>query len=249
MTLLPSLIGMKEVYAVENTSTSPILSHLEEMRTRLIIVGISFLLCFALSFAVVGDIYSFLIRDLEDELAILGPGDIIWIYMALSAVIAIIPMIPLGAYQVWSFVAPGLTREEKRSTLSYIPLFFFLFIAGLSFGFFIIFPLIMDFLLGLADSRFQTLFTVDRYFRFMFRTVIPIAFLFELPAVVMFATQLGLIHSRQLQRYRKYAYFVLIAMAVLVTPPDFITPLLVCIPLFLLYEASVFFAKLIERKK
>lgn len=83
----------------------------------------------------------------------------------------------------------------------------------------------------------------------MFRTVIPVAFLFELPAAVMFGAQLGIINSQQLHTYRKYAYFVLIVLAVLVTPPDFITPLLVCVPLFLLYEASIFFAKIIERKK
>lgn len=139
----------------KNTEVSPILTHLEELRRRLILLGGAFIVFFALSFMFVGDVYSFLIRDLEDQLAILGPGDIVWVYMALSAIIAFIPTVPLAAHQVWSFVAPGLTKEEKRSTLSYIPLFFFLFITGLAFGFFIIFPLVMNFLLGLPLISFK----------------------------------------------------------------------------------------------
>src|SRR5690625_2195961 len=94
--------------------------------------------------------------------------------------------------QIWLFINPALTRQERKASLPYIPAIFLLFIAGLAFCYFMFIKLILPFILSLNDDMFNELFTVDRYFKFLFRVTIPFALLFELPIIVMFLTSLGI---------------------------------------------------------
>ena len=142
-----------------------------------------------------------------------------------------------------------MVEHEKKATLAFIPGLFFLFMAGLCFSFFIIFPMVMSFLEGLAESQFQTMYTVTGYFTFMFRLTVPIAVVFELPAVVMFLTRLGLINPQQLRKSRKYAYFILIVLSVLLSPPDFLSDVLIMLPMLLLYEISIILSSWVNRKQ
>ncbi|WP_017729401.1 twin-arginine translocase subunit TatC, partial [Halalkalibacterium ligniniphilum] len=107
---------------------------------------------------------------------------------------------------------------------------------------------VMDFLLAISSEQFETMFTVDRYFRFMFYMTVPLAFLFQLPAIILFLTRLGIINPNQLVKARKYAYFVLIVLSVLITPADFLSDLMVMIPLLMLYELSVTLSRFVYRK-
>src|SRR5699024_5316508 len=105
------------------------------------------------------------------------------------------------------------------------------------------------FLLNLNDGMFNELFTVDRYFRFLLRMTLPFALLFEIPVIIMFLTSLGVITPQFLRKMRKYAYFILLIVGALVTPPDVILQLTVAIPLFLLYEISIYLSVIVFRKK
>ncbi|PLT35268.1 twin-arginine translocase subunit TatC [Bacillus sp. V5-8f] len=226
-----------------------LIEHLDELRKRLIITAVSFVVFFILAFIYVEDIYKWLVRDLEVKLMVLGPSDIIWVYFMLASVIAIAATIPVFALQLWLFVKPALMPNEIKVTLSYIPALFFLFIAGLSFGYFIIFPTVLNFLVDLGGDLFVTNFTADKYFRFVMNMTIPFAILFELPAIAMFLTSIGIINPYVLQKLRKYAYFVLILIAITVTPPDFMSDFLVTVPLLLLYEISITLSKVVFRRK
>ncbi|WP_332630973.1 twin-arginine translocase subunit TatC [Halalkalibacter flavus] len=234
---------------MEQTSSMPVVNHLEELRTRIIIIGLGFVAFFILSFIYVKEIYEFLIKDIDHKLTILSPVDVIWAYMMISVVVALTFSIPLITYQIWKYVSPGLKKEERSAGLFYIPIFLLLFILGLCFGFYIIFPLVMNFLMSMVDGQFETMFTIDRYFKFMFSLTVPIALLFELPAVVLFLTKIGLITPKALVVTRKYAYFALVCVSVFITPPDFLSDVLVIIPLLLLYEVSITLSRVIYRKK
>ncbi|RFU66063.1 twin-arginine translocase subunit TatC [Peribacillus glennii] len=226
-----------------------LIEHLDELRKRLIITAICFVVFFILGFIYVEEIYKWFVRDLEVKLMVLGPSDIIWVYFMLASIIAIAATIPVFAMQLWLFVKPALMPQEIRVTLSYIPALFFLFIAGLAFGYFVIFPTVLNFLVDLSGDLFVTNFTADKYFRFVMNMTIPFAVLFELPAIAMFLTSIGIINPYVLQKLRKYAYFVLVLIAITITPPDFMSDFLVTVPLLLLYEISISLSKVVFRRK
>jgi sec-independent protein translocase protein TatC len=226
-----------------------LIGHLEELRKRIIITLGTFILLLILSLIYVQNIYNWLVQDLPVKLAILGPSDILWVYMMLASVIAIAGTIPIAAHQIWLFVRPALKENERKVTLVYIPALFILFILGICFGYFVIFPIVFNFLLSLSEDMFMTFFTTEKYFRFMIYMTLPFGILFELPVIIMFLTSLGVLNPYRLQQVRKYAYFVLILTAVLITPPDFLSDILVIIPLLFLYECSVLLSKVVYRRK
>lgn len=226
-----------------------LVDHLEEMRKRIILSALAFLFFFGVGFIYVNDIYIWFVKDLDAKLLVLGPGDIIWIYFIIAAVVAVAGTIPVFAAQIWLFVKPALKTKERKITLTYIPALFILFLAGLAFGYFVILPMIFRFLIQLGDDMFVTNFTVERYFRFMMNMTLPFGVLFEMPVVAMFLTSLGIVNPFVLARIRKYAYFVLIIIAVFITPPDFMSDFIVTLPLLLLYEISINLSKVVYRKK
>ncbi|MFY0781015.1 twin-arginine translocase subunit TatC [Peribacillus simplex] len=230
----------KEIHLIE---------HLDELRQRIIKVVSAFILFFIGAFIFVQDIYNWLIRDLDGKLVVLGPSDILWVYMAISCVFAIAATIPIAAYQTWKFIAPALTKDESKVTLRFIPGLFILFIFGICFGYFVLFPIVLGFLMSMSAGQFETMFTADKYFRFIINLILPFGFLFEMPLAVMFLTRLGILNPVRLARARKHSYFVLIVVSILITPPDFISDILVIIPLLVLYELSVTISKVVYKQR
>ncbi|MFJ7725650.1 twin-arginine translocase subunit TatC [Neobacillus sp. NPDC097160] len=224
-----------------------LVDHLEELRKRIIISALAFVAFFIVGFIYVDDIYRWFVGD--TKLMVLGPSDIMWIYFMLATVVAVAGTIPVLALQIWLFVKPALRPIERKITLSYVPALFFLFISGLAFGYFAIFPMVLNFLVNIGQDMFVTNFTAERYFSFIMNMTLPFGVLFELPVVVMFLTSLGIINPFVLSKIRKYAYFVLIIIAVVITPPDFMSDFVVTLPLLLLYEVSINLSKFVYRKR
>lgn len=225
------------------------IEHLSELRNRLIVTAIFFIAFFVVGFIYIKDIYWFFVNDIDMELTAISPTEIIWIYFSMAGLVAIVGTLPILTYQIWAFIKPALLPHERKATIGYIPAIFILFICGLVFGYFVFVELIIPFLLSLNDGMFNIMFTVDRYFKFLFHITIPIAVLFELPIVVMFLTSLGILTPDFMTKNRKYAYFVLVVIGVLLTPPDYILQLVVAVPLILLYEVSIQLAKIVYRRK
>ena len=226
-----------------------LLDHLDELRKRLMIVVGAFLVFFIGIFIFVRDIYDWFTRDLEMTLAVLGPLDIIIIYFMLAAVLALALTVPVLILQIWLFVKPALTKKEQKATIIYIPASFILFAGGLAFGYFVVMPIVLSFLLDLGAGTFQTMFTADKYFQFILRMTLPFSILFEMPLVVMFLTSIGVITPQGMRANRKYAYFALIVVSVLISPPDFVSDILVIVPLLFLYEVSINMSVLVFRRK
>lgn len=223
--------------------------HLSELRNRIIVIAVFFVLFFVLGFIYVKDIYGFFVNDLPFDLNVISPGEIIWIYFTMAGLIAVIGTIPILLLQIWLFIRPGLTSIERKASVVYIPAAFLLFIAGLAFGYIIFIKLILPFLLSLNDGMFTELFTVDKYFKFLLRVTIPFAILFEIPILSMFLTRIGILTPDFMRKTRKYAYFILIIIGAVVTPPDFVLQIIVAIPLILLYEVSIYLSRIVYRKK
>ncbi|HLR01486.1 MAG TPA: twin-arginine translocase subunit TatC [Virgibacillus sp.] len=228
-----------------------VISHISELRNRLIVTAIFFVLFFFIGFYYVKDIYAFFEHDFDFDfkLTILSPGEIIWIYFTIAGIVALICTLPVIMLQLWLFISPGLKSNEKKATLAYIPATFLLCVGGLVFGYFLFIKLILPFLLSLNNDMFQEMFTVSKYFKFLFRITIPFAILFEIPIISMFLTSLGIMTPQFMRKTRKYAYFILLIVGALVTPPDIFLQLVVAVPLFIIYEISIYLSSVVYRKK
>jgi len=232
----------------QDPNSMSVIGHLGELRTRLIRTLLSFLASMAAAFLYVRDLYDWLVRGLDDKLVVLGPSDVLWVYLLLSGVAALTVTMPVAAWHAWRFVSPALGGRVRRRTAFYIPALALLFLAGLAFGYFVLFPVMLDFMNRMAAEQFETLYTAQKYFTFMIHMTVPFGFLFELPAVVLFLTRIGVLNPARLARMRKSAYFILVIVAVSITPPDIVSDIIVIVPLLLLYEVSVALSKAASRR-
>src|SRR5690606_9204550 len=124
------------------------------------------------------------------------------------------------------------------------PYSFLLFIAGLLFSYYILFPNLMKFMMNLSERlNIQQTIGINEYFSFLFKLVIPFGFIFQLPVVMLFLARLGILNPALMVKFRKYSYFVLFVFAVLLSPPDLVSYILFSIPLFVLYEFSIVIAR------
>ncbi|SFA74745.1 sec-independent protein translocase protein TatC [Lentibacillus halodurans] len=233
----------------QNEKEMNVVGHLSELRNRLIVTAVVFVIFFAAGFMYIEEIYGFIEADLPFKLSVTGLTDLISVYLTLAGVIAITGTLPILCLQIWLFIKPGLTRPEQKVTLMYVPVIFILFVTGIVFGYLIFVELVIPFLLSLNDGMFNEIFTYDRYFKLLFRIVIPFALFFEIPIIAMFLTRLGIITPHFMRKMRKYAYLILVIVGALITPPDFVLQIVVAIPLVLLYEISIFLSQIIYRKK
>jgi len=179
-----------------------------------------------------------------------SPWDSVRIFVQVSFLAGLCFALPFALFQLWLFVKPGLTELEQKATLRYIPGASFLFLTGIAFGYFVIFPMAFRFTIAVTQSLGLTeTYGVAQYFSFLFNIVLPMSLLFQLPVVVMFLTQIRLINPMRLKKLRKAAYLLLIIIATFVTPPDLISDVLVAAPLILLYEASVLLSARLYRRQ
>lgn len=235
-----------------NEKVEGLLDHLDELRKRLILTGITFVLFFFVAFAYTKDIYKFFTRPLavhHIKLQVLRPGETISIFFKISLIAALICTIPIIATQIWLFVKPALKKIEQRAALKYIPALFIFFIVGISFGYFVVFPMLLDFVVNFGDGLFNLQYTPTDYFSFLINMTLPFGFLFEMPLIMMFLTTIGIINPNLLAKARKISYFVLVCVAVVITPPDPISDISVSIPLLLLFEISVIASKFVYKRK
>jgi sec-independent protein translocase protein TatC len=224
-------------------------AHLSELRNRLVVSALFFVAFFIISFIYVDDILNFFLNDFDFKLTLIGVGEIVWISITVAGIVAIAGTIPILAFQLWMFIKPGLTPKERRASLAFIPAIFLLFLAGLVVGYIMFIKLILPFLLSLNTGLFNEMFTAEKYFKFLFRVTLPFAIIFEIPIIAMFLTSLGLLTPSFMRKSRKYAYFILVIISTMVTPPDFFLPIVVSIPFFLLYEISILLSSSVYRKK
>ena len=226
-----------------------IIEHLVEFRKRLLAIVICFSLVFCLSLLFANQVYQYITQGFNQKLIVLGPNDILWIYLRLASLMAFSLTLPYTVYQVWCFVRPALKTEEAGAIFVYIPATFICFIVGLAFGFYFVAPALLQVLLGLGENLFETQLTAQNYLDFVFQTSLPLALIFELPVIIAFLTSIGLIGPELLVSYRRYAYFILLVLAVILTPADFISDLAMTVPLILLYEVSIGISKWIIKRR
>lgn len=226
--------------------------HIAEIRKRLILIIIFFIIALIGSLFIAEPIILFLQQREETlilELNAFRLADPLAVYLKMAFVIAVVLTSPVILYHLWAFISPGLYEKERKATLSYIPIAVLLFLVGISFSYFILFPFVVRFMANLSNHlEVNLVIGINEYFDFLFQMTLPFGFLFQLPVIILFLTRLGIINPHLLSRFRKYAYFILLVIAALITPPDVLSHMMVTLPLFLLYEISIWISKLAFRK-
>lgn len=235
-----------------NEQQQSIIEHLEELRGRLFKTAIFFIVAIFVGFYTAEPIIRYI--KLTDEasqftLHAFKVTDPLSVYLTVTLLVAMLITSPLLLYQLWAFATPGLYESERKATLKYIPYSVILFLGGISFGYFVLFPFVMKFMTGLAtDLEILPTIGINDFFTFLFKLVIPFGFIFQLPVIALFFSRIGLLDPKLMIKFRKYSYFVLFVIAVLLAPPDVISYIIISIPLFILYEISIKIAQFGYRK-
>jgi sec-independent protein translocase protein TatC len=223
----------------------PVSEHIRELRSRIIWVIIFFFLTFILGVVYAKEIFEWIRQDSIQQLSLytFSPGQALKVWMQIGFICAVVLTLPFILYHIWQFVRPGLKSNEQKSILLYIPASILLFIGGISFGYFVLFPYLIQFLMGLNQLLgLQEMYNVYEYFSFMVNIVLPLGFLFELPVIILFLTRIRLVTPHRLMKLRRFAYLAIVVLAAVITPPDVISAIIVAIPLILLYELSILLA-------
>ena len=234
----------------------PLTAHLAELRSRLIWCMLAlaggFIVCYALSDKIVAALQSPLVlvgQPLKVPLQIIAPAEAFVTYIKVGLIAGLFLVLPLMLYQLWKFVAPGLLEHEKKYTVPFIVGSAGLFYSG-GVIFYLVLPFIIRFLLSFAKGDIKAQLSVGYYVAFCVRLMIAFGLVFQLPMVVVFLTQLGMVSSRLLVHYFRHAVVLIFVVAAVLTPTtDPLSLLFMVLPMLLLYGLSILAAKGVERRR
>lgn len=224
-----------------------LIDHLGDLRKQLIKSLLVFGLFLIVVFSTLNLWFPYVVKG--HDLVILGPLEVIKFYTSISLTLALGLSLPFLCHFLWQFVKPGLKEEESKFIGLYSPAMLLLFVLGVGFGYFIVNPLSYQFLIGLGEANFAVMISASEYIHFLIMTTIPLGLLFEMPIVALFLSSIGILTSVSMKKVRKWSYLVLAIVSALITPPDFISQLLVLIPMAVLYEASIYIVRKMEGRK
>lgn len=154
---------------------------------------------------------------------------------------------PLVFREFWGFIKPGLYPNERKATRGVVFICSALFMMGVAFGYFIIAPFAINFLVGYTIPGVENSPTLNSFINFMLMFTLPAGLIFELPIVVYFLAKIGLLTAETMRTYRRHSIIGILVLAALITPPDVVTQFLIGIPLYFLYELSIFVAVRVEK--
>ncbi|PIC76096.1 twin-arginine translocase subunit TatC [Sporosarcina sp. P19] len=223
-----------------------LIEHLTDLRKQLIKSVVVFFIFFIAVFSTINLWFPYVTRGYT--LIVLSPLEVISFYTTISAAMAFGLSVPFVCHFLWQFVKPGLTQKEGRFLSLYSPAILLLFVGGLAFGYYVVNPLSYNFLVKLGKMNFDVMITAKEYARFLLMTTMPIGLLFELPIVALFLSAIGILTSETMKKVRKWSYVTLGVVSALITPPDFLSQLIILIPMIALYEASIFIVMKTEKR-
>lgn len=229
------------------------LSHLFELRDRLIKALLSIGIVFVCLFPWAKELYALLAQPL---IATLPQGgqmiatDVVGVFlvpMKVALMVAFLIALPYVLYQVWAFVAPGLYSHEKRLALPLVAASVVLFFVGMSFAYFLVFPTVFKFMANIAPEGVAWMTDIEKYLSFVLSTFLAFGVTFEVPVVVVVLVRMNVVALETLKEWRSYMIVAAFVIAAIFTPPDVISQLMLAIPLCLLYELGMLMAKFVSK--
>jgi len=234
----------------------PLTAHLAELRSRLIwcmlALAVGFIVCYGFSNKIVAALQSPMTlvgRPVKVPLQIIAPAEAFTTDIKVGLITGLFLVLPVLLHQLWKFVAPGLLEHEKKYTVPFIVGSAALFYSGGGI-FYLVLPFIVNFLLSFAQGDIKAQLSMGYYVTFCVRLMIAFGLVFQLPMVVIFLTQLGLLSSRLLVRYFRHSVVLMFIIAAMLTAgSDPLVLLFLVLPMLLLYGLSILAAKGVERRR
>ena len=239
-----------------DATRAPLMTHLVELRKRLIWAMASFGVCFVACFAFSTQIFDFLIRPLHvatNHLIYTALTEVFFTQVKIAMFGGACIAFPVIAWQLWMFIAPGLYRHEKRAFLPFLLWTPVMFILGAGFVYFVMLPFAIKFFGGYqvpatnGAMGIELQAKVSDYLDFVMTLMFAFGLTFQLPVLLSILGKVGIVTVKALKDMRRYAYVGLFAVAAVFTPPDAISMMSLAVPLVALYEISIFSVMLIER--
>jgi sec-independent protein translocase protein TatC len=228
-----------------------LIEHLDELRSRIIKVGIAFFGVAIVAWFFRERIFEWLLDPagpaLEGKLNVTGVTEQLFTDMKLALYVGFLLTVPILLYQLWAFVAPAVGDMGRAFTYTIISLASALFLAGVAFGYFVVLPIGTQFLLNWDTERFDPIITAQSYLPFVTRFLLAFGIVFELPAATYVAAKLELVDAPLLKKYRKHAIIANTVLAAALTPgQDPYSMLLMAVPMIVMYEISIIIARYVN---
>ena len=229
--------------------------HLLELRDRLIRASAAVIIAFLGLVYWAPDIYSALADPLISALPkgtsmiatdVTAP---FFVPMKVTMMVAFIVALPYVLYQAWAFIAPGLYEHEKKLALPIILSSFLLFLCGMAFAYFFVFPAVFKFVAAYTPVGVQMATDIDKYLSFVITLFLVFGLSFETPVVEMVLVRLGMVSIEKLKNFRSYFIVIAFVIAAIVTPPDVISQFMLAIPMILLYEFGILMSRYITPRE
>lgn len=248
--------------SAESDDKMPLLEHLLELRRRLLYSAVGFILAFAVCFYFAQTIFDFLARPLAEAVSrnnqrfiYTDLTEVFFTQVKVAAFGALCLSFPILANQIWMFVAPGLYKNERRAFLPFLIATPVLFLTGAAFLYYVMLPFAWKFFLSFETPGGPGVLPVElearvsEYVGLIMKLIFAFGFCFELPVLLTLLAKVGIVTSQGLKNKRRYAIVGVFIVAAIVTPPDPFSQVSLALPIILLYEISIWLARLVEKKR
>lgn len=227
----------------------PLREHLIELRNRLIKAALAVLITTGISLTFAEQEVGVLVQLAQGHhLIALSPTETFVAYLKVAFITGISISMPLLVYQLFRFIAPGLTRTERRWVLTSLPGITLFFLAGVLFCYFVVLPGAVNFLLNFGGGQIENTPTISNFLDFVTHFLLAVGLAFETPIIIFVLAKLGIATPKRLSKFRRYMIVLAFVIAAVITPtPDPVNQTIVAVPILLLYELGVIFARLATR--
>jgi sec-independent protein translocase protein TatC len=225
--------------------------HLEELRGRLIVCFVALGLSSAVAFLFHERLVAWLIEPLPPEhrkLLTLGVAEPFTTSLKVSIVAGLAITLPIILWQIWSFLAPAAAEHTQRIVVGFVLFASALLVAGILFGYFLALPAAVHFLTSYDEGLYNVQIRASNYLNFAVQVMVAVGVVFELPIFVLALVRLGVLTTTKLRQNRKLGYFLVLIVAVALPGVDPVTTAMEAIPLFVLYEGSIWLSVLVDRR-
>ena len=227
------------------STTESFIAHLLELRTRLLRSAVALMLVFVCLFPWASDLYALLAQPLLAKLP--AGGQMIatdvttpfFVPLKVALMAAFLVALPYILYQAWRFVAPGLYAHEKRLIVPLIASSTILFFCGMSFAYFVVFPVVFGFITASAPIGVAVMTDIDKYLSFVLSMFVAFGLTFQVPVVVVVLVRMGIVSVEKFREIRPYVVVGAFVVGAIFTPPDVVSQTMLALPLWLLYEAGI----------
>jgi sec-independent protein translocase protein TatC len=240
---------------VNEEQQQTLVEHLADLRHRVILAAIGIAIGVAIGVWQSELLLEWIRRPILPHL---GPGgglvftgvmDKFMAHLKVGALGGLVLTCPWWLFQIWQFVSPGLYKNERRYAAGFIIAGTILFLCGVSFVYFVVYPAAFEYLLNIGGNIDKPMITIEEYLSFFATTTLLFGLAFELPLVLVLLAMMGLIDAAFLKKQRRLAIPLMALVAAVITPPDAISMMMLLVPLILMYEASIWVIQLIVAKR